>query len=105
MRLRLFVAAVALLSASLAARADTITESYSTGPLSVTSSEGETYTSFAFDQFNPALGTLTSASITAAGTFSLTGTTGGVDSLFQVAVSLQPGLNEIIDFLPRRRPK
>ena len=75
MRLYAFVAAAALLSASLAARADTITQSFAVPFVHYNTSNGySTYgASFPSNPFNPALGTLNSVSLFATGSVTVGG--------------------------------
>ena len=85
MRLSSFVSAAALLSASFAAHADTITENLTvTGNTSAGTNNGlYGIASTAFSQFNPSLGTLNSISITFSG--NATSANSGLDQLAQVS--------------------
>ena len=83
MRLYSFVAAAALLSASLAAHADTLSQSFAVpffennGDNNFNSYEGM-YPSY----FDPALGTLNSVSLSASGTVTIAGSSSGGTSIF-----------------------
>ena len=68
MRLYAFVAAAAMLSASFAARADTLVESFAQ---TYNNFSGSSETSFGVELFNPDLGTLNSVTQSLTGTLSL----------------------------------
>lgn len=72
MRLYSFVAAAALLSASLAAHADTITQSFAV-PVTVDAGNMAGYSGSSPTVFNSALGTLNSVSLQATGTVTIAG--------------------------------
>jgi hypothetical protein len=68
MHLRSVVAAVIVLSASLAARADTLTENYTVTGLAIRNNSGAYgVTSTSFSQFDTSLGTLNSITIALSG--------------------------------------
>ena len=88
MRLRIFVAAVTLLSASLAARADTLTENYTVSGTSVQNNSGfQGITSTSFALFDPSLGTLNSIDIMLSGHAMGSGTTSDLAIFFDVAAA------------------
>ncbi len=63
MRLRFFVAAAALLTSSLAARADSVTYNFTTGQYTFVNTSGSQNNPLSVQGFNSALGTLTSVAI------------------------------------------
>jgi hypothetical protein len=75
MRLRILVAAAALLAASLVAHADIITENYTVSGTAVRNNSGfDGLTSTSFADFNTSLGTLNSISIMLSGKVTTSGT-------------------------------
>lgn len=82
MRLYSFVAAAALLSASFAAHADALSQSFAVPFLS---NDGNNYSSYKGSYpsyFDPALGTLNSVSLSASGTVTIAGSPFGGTSIF-----------------------